>query len=63
MELWNSNDCAQFFRCTVKHFTDRIKPVPSFPRPRTLPTAFGRSRPYWLPQEVREWAEKHLEAA
>jgi hypothetical protein len=27
MELWNSDDCAKFFRCSQRHFMERIAPV------------------------------------
>lgn len=65
LELWNSDDVADFLRCARGHFNARIKPLPTFPRPRTLPVMMGgrltRSRPLWVAAEVRAWAVENLE--
>lgn len=61
--LWNSDDCADFFRCTQRHFMNRIRPQVTFPKARTYPTIGGRSRPTWSAREVQEWAEKFMDYA
>lgn len=60
LELWNSNDCAAFFRCSRKNFMEAIRPLPTFPRAQYLPTMRGTSRALWKPDEVRAWAAAHL---
>lgn len=65
MELWTSDDTAAFLRCAPRYFNASIKPLPGFPRPRTLPVMvrgkLTRSRPLWLADEVRGWAAENLE--
>jgi hypothetical protein len=64
IELWTSEDAATFLRCDRRHFNARIKPLPGFPRPRTLPSLVDgrvtRSRPLWIAAEVRAWAAENL---
>jgi len=61
IELWNSSDCAEFFRCSRRHFMERMKPLPDFPKASYLPTlGDGKSRPLWHPHEVRAWAAANL---
>lgn len=62
MGYWNSTDCAAFFRCTRKHFMERIRPLPSFPRAMRMPTMVGLSRPLWTIADVQTWAESNLRA-
>lgn len=58
--LWNSDDCAAFLRCSRRRFMEHIRPLPSFPPPRYLPTVEGSSRPLWFPDEVEMWAAANL---
>lgn len=64
MELWNSEDVARFLKRDAEYFNRRIKPLPGFPRPRTMPVLIGgrvaRSRPVWLADEVKEWTQSNL---
>lgn len=62
LELWNSTDCAAFFRCSRKHFMESIRPLPTFPRARYLPTVNGTGRALWDVAEVRAWAAANLRA-
>jgi hypothetical protein len=62
-ELWNSTDCAAFFRCSRKHFMESIRPLPTFPRARYLPTIHGTGRALWQADEVRAWAAANLREA
>lgn len=61
LELWNSDDCATFLRCSRRQFMERIRPVPTFPHPKYLPTIEGSSRPLWHAADVRAWAVAHLQ--
>jgi hypothetical protein len=56
LQLWNSSDCAAFFRCSRKHFMESIRPLPTFPRARYLPTKNGTGRALWNAADVRAWA-------
>lgn len=62
IELWNSDDCATFLRCSRRQFMERIRPVPSFPKPLYLPTTEGSSRPLWHADDVRAWAVANLQS-
>jgi predicted DNA-binding transcriptional regulator AlpA len=60
MTYWNSTDCADFFRCTRRHFMEQIKPHHTFPRPVYMPRVDGAvGRPLWRASEVQAWAENH----
>lgn len=63
LELWNSTDCATFFRCGRKHFMESIRPLPTFPRALYLPTINGTGRALWRSEEVRAWAAANLRNA
>lgn len=60
IELWNSDDCAKFFRCSQRHFMERMAPVPGFPPRRYIPTVSGRAGPYWLSSDVMQYAIPEL---
>lgn len=60
VELWNSDDCANFFRCSQRHFMERIAPVPTFPQRRYIPTVSGRAGPYWVAKDVMFYAVPEL---
>lgn len=61
LELWNSTDCATFFRCSRKHFMESIRPLPTFPRAAYLPTINGTGRALWRSEQVRAWAAANLQ--
>lgn len=63
VQLWNSDDCAEWFRCTQRHFMEKIAPQPGFPTRFSYPTVSGRSRPVWDAESVRQWTEKNLQSA
>lgn len=63
MTLWNSDDCAEFFRCTQRQFVERVAPQVGFPARQHYPTITGRSRPLWDAEAVQEWAAKNLQSA
>lgn len=48
--IWDSEDCAQYFKCSRRHFVDRISKEPSFPEPvKNLSCR-------WLMTDVLKWA-------
>lgn len=62
--LWNSEDCASFFRRSVDRFLTDIRSLPDFPPPIILPTGKARqSRPLWEPDDVRQFARNYKRAA
>ena len=50
--IWNTVDCANYFDCTRKHFTDNISKKPSFPHP------IANLSFKWFMKDVIKWAEK-----
>jgi len=60
---WNSDDCAAYLRCCQRHFMERIKPLPSFPKCLRHPTINGLSRPLWKSADVINWHETYSRKA
>lgn len=56
--LWNSDDCADYFRQTQKHFMSITGKAPTFPAPVQVPAKNNtKGRPLWYAQEVIDWAK------
>lgn len=57
-EIWDAQDCADYLKCTRKHFSDRISNNHGFPQPLRMPSPEGKN-PHrrWYAKEVIQWAE------
>lgn len=56
-ELWNSDDCATYLRCSRRHFMMRIKTASGFPPAIHLPMLGGKTRPLWRADDVRAYVD------
>ena len=56
-QLWCSADVAEYLRCSMRHATERIVCLPSFPPAVRI----NGGRPLWEAREVMEWALSHKE--
>mgnify|MGYP003338762016 CR=1 FL=1 len=54
-DLWTSDDCAAYMRCSKGHFLRRVAALPGFPRRIDI------GRPRWYANEVREWVARQQE--
>lgn len=57
--IWDSEECAQYFKVSRQHFTDRISKTFGFPAGVPLPNGTGkRAEKRWYASEVQDWWRK-----
>lgn len=60
--LWSTEDCAYYFgKCSVRHFSERIRTLPDFPKEIRLPTPKGGwGHPLFRPEDVIRFAKRFM---
>ena len=58
---WTAEDIAFQMGKSKSSVQSRYVYLPSFPKPRRIPSDKGRGHPIWLASEVLAWIEKHKE--